>query len=82
MHELSSEAHKTVAEGECKSDDTDSWVDCTISEARMLLHYRRADFALGYRASTILMNHHCVAQGETLKICLLSASPLPGLAAR
>ena len=48
VYELSSEA-QTVAEGECKSNNTDSWVDCTILEARML-HYRRADFSIGVQS--------------------------------
>ena len=79
-HELSSEA-PTMAEGECKSDGTHSQMDCTITEARMLLQAGR--HCIGdYSIDRVLMNHHCVAQGETLKICVLSASPPPGLAAR
>ena len=80
-HELSSEAHKTMAEGECKSDGTLIRMDCTITEARMLLQAGR--LSVGVQSiDRVLMNHHCVAQGETLKRLLLSASPLPGLAAR
>ena len=80
MHELSSEA-QTVAEGECKSDGTHTQMECTITEARMLLQAGR--HSIGVQSiDRVLMNHHCVAQGETLKICVLSASPPPGLAAR
>ena len=75
-HEFSSEA-PTVAEGECKRDDTHRQMDCTINEARMLLQAGR--HCIGdYSIDRVLMNHHCVAQGETLKICVLSASPPPG----
>ena len=72
-HEFSSEA-QTVAEGECKSDGTHSQMDCTITEARMLLQAGR--HCIGdYSIDRVLMNHHCVAQGETLKILFVVRTP-------
>ena len=75
MHELSSEA-QTVAEGECKSDGTLIQMDCTITEARMLLQAGR--LSIGVQSiDRVLMNHHCVAQGETLIKVVVVRFPSP-----
>ena len=77
MHESASAA-QTVAEGECKSDGTHSQMDCTITEARMSRQAGR-QFIGVYSNDRVLMNHHCVAQGETLKILFVCPHPfLPG----
>ena len=77
MHESASAA-QTMAEGECKSDGTHSQMDCTITEARMLRQAGR-QFIGVYSNDRVLMNHHCVAQGETLKILFVCPHPfLPG----
>ena len=80
MHESASAA-QTVAEGECKSDGTHSQMDCTITEARLSLQAGRHCIGV-YSIDRVLMNHHCVAQGETLKILFVVRTPPPGLAAR
>ena len=81
MHESASAA-QTVAEGECKSDGTHSQMDCTIPEARMTIQAGRHCIGV-YSRDRVLINRHCVAQGETLKRLLVCPHPfLPGLAAR